>query len=120
MQDQEIRDFEQALWTGSAEEYERKIDADNAVMVVPAQPFMLKGREAIEAVKETPRWSSADLGDLTIARPEHGLITVAYHVKARRDGDDADYEAYCTSTYRRLDDEEWRVVQHSQMVPLKD
>jgi hypothetical protein len=28
--------------------------------------------------------------------------------------DDETYEAHCTSTYRRLSHEEWRVVQHQQ------
>ena len=117
MQDQEVRDFEQSLWVGDAANYEEKMDAENVVVVVPAAPFLLRGKEAIDAVESTPRWSEAELHDLTISRPEHGLIVLAYHAKARRDGDEADYEAWCTSTYRRLDDEKWRVIQHSQMVP---
>ena len=118
MQDQEIRDFEHSLWVGDAANYEAKM-GDDVVVVVPSEPYILKGRDAIQAVENTPRWKEAELRDLTIARPEHGLIAIAYHAKARRDGDDEHYEAYCTSTYRRLGDEEWRVVQHSQMVPLQ-
>ena len=117
MQDREVRDFEHSLWVGDAANYEAKMDSENVVIVVPTEPFVMNGRQAIDAVENTPRWSEAELSNLTIARPQHGLIVLAYHARARRDGDEAEYEAWCTSTYRRLDDEEWRVVQHSQMVP---
>ncbi len=48
-----------------------------------------------------------------MARPEEGLIVVAYKAVAERDGTEG-YAARCTSTYRRLAHEEWRVVQHQQ------
>ena len=65
----------------------------------------------------TPRWSSVELTERQVARPQEGLIVVAYKAHASLDGGD-DYEAHCTSTYRRLGHEEWRVVQHQQTPPL--
>ena len=53
----------------------------------------------------------------SVARPQDGLIVVAYKAHAERDGSPP-YQAYCTSTYRRLEHEDWRVVQHQQTVPL--
>ena len=41
---------------------------------------------------------------------------IAYHAKATREAET--YEAHCTSTYRRLEHEVWRVVQHQQTPPL--
>ena len=56
------------------------------------------------------------LSEQQVARPEEGLIVVAYHAKAIRD--DEAYEAHCTSAYRRIAHDEWRVVQHQQTPPL--
>ena len=76
---------------------------------------MLTGEQATEAVEKTPRWSSVDLQDLRISRPEEGMIVVAYKADARR-GEER-YQAFCSSTYRRLAPEQWQVVQHQQTLP---
>ena len=117
MEDARIREFETSLWTGDADHYRDLIDPE-CVMVVPAKPFMLSGEQAIETVSHTPRWKSVELEDLQIVRPEDGMIAIAYHARASRDGQDQAYEAYCTTTLRRRGHDDWKVVQHSQMVPL--
>ena len=115
MDDERVRDFETALWIGGEDVYRRSIDSE-CLMVVPATPFLMGGEEAVEAVSNTPRWDSVDFQDLRISRPQEGLIVIAYHVRAAR-GDEA-YGAHCTSTYRRVEHEVWRVVQHQQsLVP---
>lgn len=86
-------------------------------MVLPAPPHVLAGREAIEAVSDTPRWTRVELTDRQVQRPQEGLIVIAYKAHAERDGI-APYTAFCTSTYRRLGHEDWRVVQHQQTPPL--
>ncbi|MBZ4691372.1 MAG: hypothetical protein JG765_2623 [Cereibacter sp.] len=83
-----------------------------------AEPFILQGDAAIDAVADTPRWSDVDLRDCKIVRPQEGLIVVAYKAEAKRD-DGPRYVAHCTSTYRRLGHDEWRVVQHQQTPPVK-
>jgi hypothetical protein len=85
-------------------------------MVLPQPPFVLSGTQAIEAVASTPRWIDIELSDQRISRPQEGLIVIAYRAKAGRDQET--YEAHCTSTYRRLEHEVWRVVQHQQTPPL--
>lgn len=112
MDDDRIWEFEEGLWTGGAEHYHEAID-DECLMVLPAEPFVLTGRQAIAAVSKTPRWSKVDLSERQVLRPQEGLIVVAYRANATKEGQDG-YEAYCTSTYRRLSHEEWRVVQHQQ------
>jgi hypothetical protein len=116
MDDERVRQFETNLWIGGGDVYRERV-AEDCQMVVPAQPFLLTGAEAIDAVEGTPRWSSVDLQDLRISRPEEGLIVLAYKAEATRG--DEHYEAYCSSTYRRVGHEDWRVVQHQQTIPPK-
>lgn len=116
MDDDRVWAFEKSLWTGDAQHYRDLID-DECVMVLPTPPFVLRGTDAIEAVADTPRWNDVALTEGRIVRPQEGLIVVAYRAKASR-GDGQDYDAHCTSTYRRLAHDEWRVVQHQQTPPL--
>jgi hypothetical protein len=114
MDDDRIWSFERDLWIGDPALYERAID-DECLMALPSPPFILTGRDAIEAVKATPRWNEVVFNERRVSRPQQGLIVAAYKVLASR-GDER-FEAYCTTTYRRLSHEEWRVVQHQQAVP---
>ncbi len=116
MDDTRVWSFEESLWTADAEHYRASID-DECLMVLPEPPFVMSGQQAIAAVIDTPRWSTIVLSERQVARPQEGLIVVAYKAHAEREGV-APYEAHCTSTYRRLAHEEWRVVQHQQTPPL--
>lgn len=116
MDDDRVWAFEESLWTGDAEHYRESID-ESVLMVVPQPPYVLESDAAVEAVSNTPRWDEAVLSERRIVRPQEGLIVVAYRVDAtKRDGEK--YVAHCTSTYRRLAHEEWKVVQHQQTPPL--
>lgn len=116
MNDERVWNFEKSLWTGDADHYRELID-DECLMVLPEPPYVMTGQQAIEAVAATPRWSRVELSGQQIARPQEGLIVIAYEAEAYRDGQKA-YKAHCTSTYRRLDHEQWRVIQHQQTPPL--
>ena len=116
MDDSRVWQFEESLWTGDAEHYAASID-DECLMVLPKPPYVTSGRQAIDAVSATPRWDRVELTEQQIARPQEGLIVVAYQAVASREGDD-DYTAHCTSTYRRLGHEDWKVVQHQQTPPI--
>jgi hypothetical protein len=111
MDDERIWSFEESLWKGGADVYRERID-DECLMVLPREPFVMSGREAIEAVTDTPRWDEVALSDREVRRPQEGLIVIAYKAQARRA--EQSYAAHCTSTYRRLAPESWRVVQHQQ------
>ena len=115
MNDDRIWAFEESLWTASAEHYRESID-DACLMVLPAQPFVFTGTQSIDAVAGTPRWNAVELSERQVARPQDGLIVIAYKAQARRG--EQSYTAYCTSTYRRLAHEQWQVVQHQQTVPM--
>ncbi|WP_174292496.1 DUF4440 domain-containing protein [Sphingomonas bacterium] len=116
MDDDRLWGFEQSLWIEGPENYREKVDAE-VVMVLPRPPFAFAGEEAIAAVADTPTWERAELTDRTVSRPQEGLIVVAYRVRAEKDGH-ASYEAWCTSTIRRIGHEVWRVVQHQQLPAL--
>ena len=115
MDDDRVWSFEKSLWTGGTDHYRELVD-DECLMVLPQPPFVMRGTQAIEAVADTPRWSEVELSEGQISRPQEGLIVIAYHAKASRD--DETYEAHCSSTYRRLEHDQWRVVQHQQTPPL--
>lgn len=116
MDDGRLWDFERDLWTGPREVYRERVDAE-VVMALPAEPHLLRGEDAIRAVESTPQWDEAEFSEQAVSRPQEGLIVIGYHMRATREGHDP-YEAWCTSTIRRLEHEVWRVVQHSQTVPL--
>ena len=116
MDDERIWTFEESLWTADPAHYQESID-DECLMVLPEEPFVMSGQQAIKAVAATPRWSTVELTQRQVARPQEGLIVIAYHARAEREGI-TPYEAHCTSTYRRLAHEEWRVIQHQQTPPL--
>ena len=84
--------------------------------MVPQPPHVLAGDEAVRAVADTPRWSEVRFSEQRVSRPQEGLIVIAYAVAAAR-GEER-YVAHCTSTYRRLEHELWKVVQHQQTPPL--
>ena len=111
MNDERIWDFESELWTGPADAYDRKV-ADDVVMALPAEPYLFDAEAARSAVKDTPRWDEIEFAQKVVERPEEGLICIAYRAKARR-GEER-YHALCTSTLRRLGEEDWVVVQHQQ------
>lgn len=115
MEDAWVWQFERSLWTGGPETYEALID-DECLMVLPADPHVFTGGQAIAAVEDTPRWSEVTFSEEQIVRPQEGLIVLAYKAEAKRS--DRSYVAFCTSTIRRLSHDEWRVVQHQQSVPL--
>lgn len=115
MDDDRVWNFERSLWTADAEHYRESIDQE-CLMVLPAPPFVFDGTAAVKAVASTPRWTDVRFSDERISRPQEGLIIIAYRVEATRG--DEHYTAHCTSTYRRLSHEEWRVVQHQQTPPL--
>lgn len=114
MDDERIWDMEERLWRGGADVYETLID-DDCVMALPAEPFIYSRNAAISAVEGTPRWEDVAFADTAVARPQDGLIAIAYRADARRGGER--YEAYCTTVMRRIAHDEWRVVSHSQTVP---
>jgi len=116
MDDDRIWAFEESLWTASPEHYAESID-DACLMVLPAPPYVFTGQQSVEAVSNTPRWDQVQLSERQVSRPQEGLICVAYKVEASS-GDGPGYTAYCTSVYRRLGHDNWKVVQHQQTPPL--
>lgn len=111
MEDARLWAFEEELWLGGAEVYREKVDPQ-CVMALPATPFLFDGEAAIAAVEHTPRWERVAFADQRVARPQEGLIVIAYRVKAERA--DQSYHALCSSTLRRLSHDHWTVVQHQQ------
>ena len=111
MDDARVWGSEAGLWTGDADHYRDVVDAE-CLMVLPDKPHVFTGPDAVADVSHTPRWTEVVFGDQKVSRPQEGLIVIAYSVRATRDAQA--YEAFCTTTYRRLESDDWRVVQHHQ------
>ncbi len=113
MEDERVWTHEKRLWTGSGAEIAGIVDP-SCLMVVPAAPFLMEGEAALQAMDRAPRWTHVDLAHGRIVRPQDGLIVVAYKAFAQRE-DGEEYNAWCTSTYRRAGHDDWHLVQHQQM-----
>lgn len=118
MDDIRVWSFERSLWTGDAHHIAAAVD-EQCVIVIPFPPFVMTGQQAVQVVADTPRWRKVTFEHGRICRPQEGLIVVVYHVTARR-AEGEDYSCWCSTTYRRLAHEEWRVVQHQQTLPHED
>jgi hypothetical protein len=116
LEDETVWKYEESLWTGDAQHYRESIDPA-CLMVLPAKPFIMSGEEAVKAVADTPRWSEVTLSDRRLTRQEDSVIVVAYKAVAKRETGNP-YEAHCTTTYRKVTGDQWRVIQHQQTPPL--
>ena len=114
MEDARIWEMEEKLWHGGDEVYERLVD-ENAVMALPAEPFLFSRDAAKAAVKDTPRWDDIRFSGQKVSRPHEGLIVIGYQVEASR-GEET-YRCFASSTLMRRGHDDWTVVQHSQVVP---
>ena len=110
MNDDQTWEFEQRLWTGPASAYEEQV-SERVLMALPADPYLYDHRQAIAAVKDTPRWDSADFVERHLERPADDLIVLSYRVEAKRA--ESDYHALRTSTLLDVDGT-WQVVQNQQ------
>ena len=113
MEDKQVWTLEERLWTGNADAFATLVD-EAGIMLVPTAPFLLEGRDAVTAIADAPRWQEVDFAHGKIARPEEGLIVVAYKAVAKREGEDL-FNAWCSSTWRRRAHDDWKLVQHQQM-----
>lgn len=116
MDDGRIWAFEERLWIGGEDAYRQQVDPE-VVMVLPQPPYAYDSEAAIRAVSSTPVWERVEFSDQKVHRPLEGLIVIAYRARASKG--DQSYEAFCTSTIRRLEHEVWKVVQHQQTIPLQ-
>lgn len=102
-------DLERRFWLDGPEHYRAGLDPA-CVMVFPFG--VLAGEAILQSLEGAPRWAAVEMTGRQAARPTDDLAVLAYRATGRRDGA-ADYEAWCSSTYRR-DGPRWRLVQHQQ------
>jgi len=111
MDDARVWGSEEGLWTADAERYAATIDPA-CLMVLPEKPWIFSGEAAVDEVSRTPRWTNVAFSGQQVSRPQDGLIVVAYRVTASRGSER--YAALCSTAYRRLGHDDWRVIQHQQ------
>ena len=106
----QLWEVEKQLWTGPAENYDRLM-AQDCVMVFPLPAGILSRDAIIETVKMAPRWDDVELDSVSETQSNDTTITLAYVGRGLKGSDT--YEAYCSSTYIRVNGD-WRIVQHQQ------
>ena len=111
MTDEDAWRVEERFWTGGADHYREALDPA-CVMAFPSPAGIIKGPEVVQSLAGAPRWSSVTMTETHAGRPSDNLLVLAYKARGRRDGT-APYDAYCTSTYRKVG-ARWRLVQHQQ------
>lgn len=56
-------------------------------MVLPGHQNALAGADAVHTVTTTPKWTQVTFSEQNVARPQEGLIVVAYAVEAAKDNE---------------------------------
>ena len=113
MDDERVWALEESLWTGGPDNFRNLLD-EASLTLVPTAPFLLDSEQTIASIEKAPRWKEVVMAHRKVVRPQEGLIVLGYRAVARRD-EAEDYNAWCTSTWRRVAHDEWRLVQHQQM-----
>ena len=101
--------IEELLWTGATDAFRKRL-APGCLMAFPGMGLM-QGEAIMESLKAAPRWSRVEMRDKRLQETGDCAV-LAYHAHGTRDGD-APYEALCTSTWIRREDE-WKLIQHQQ------
>lgn len=110
MTNEDFWPLEEGLWTGEAARLAAALDPA-CLMVFPGIG-VLDAAAALAGLKGAPRWRTVAMTGRRLVRPADGLVALAYRARGQRAGA-APYEAWCSSTYRRVGDR-WLLVLHQQ------
>lgn len=111
MTDDDAWRMEERFWTAGPAHYRDSLDP-HCVMAFAPPAGIVAGADIARSLADAPRWSSVEMTDRHLARPQSELLVLAYKARGSRDGA-GEYKAYCTSTYRRAG-ERWQLIQHQQ------
>jgi hypothetical protein len=103
-------ELEERFWTQGADSA-RQMTAKNAVFVFPYPTGILSGDALWRETDVAQRWRSVVMSERYIS-VQNDIAALAYRVSAER-SDTPIYEALCTSTYLK-DDDQWLRVSHQQ------
>jgi hypothetical protein len=110
--DEAVWDLETRFWQGDEAFYDAWLAAQ-ALMVFPDPTGILDRTAILASIRGTPRWTDVRFTQDRLTRPAAGVVVVAYRVEARREGHDAAYAAWVSSTYTRSDGV-WSLALHQQ------
>ncbi len=108
--DATLWEMEERFWTGGADSARRMTSRD-AVFIFPYPAGTLQGDALWREKQVAQRWRSIEMNERHISRQKN-IAVLAYRVSAERSGVPI-YEALCTSTYLK-DDNEWLRLAHQQ------
>ena len=108
--DNTLWDLEERFWTQGADSA-RRVTAKGAVFVLPYPAGILQGDALWREKDIAQRWRSVVMSERYMSSQDD-IAVLAYRVSAERSGEPI-YEALCTSTYLR-DDDNWVRLSHQQ------
>lgn len=104
--------LERRFWMEGAAFYEEHL-IEGAQLVFAPPVGILDRRAAIAALAGAPRWVTVRFDGVQVVRIAADACALIYRASARRDGDDAPYEALASSVYVRRGGG-WRLALHQQ------
>ena len=105
-------EMEKRFWLDGADFYESHLASD-AVVVLPYPALLMSRDQAIEGVRQGPRWASVEMREQSFSQRGSAAV-LAYRATAwRDDSGSTPFECVCASTYV-LDGEAWVLMNHSR------
>jgi hypothetical protein len=108
--DLNLWDLEERFWSSGAESA-RSTTANDAVMILPYAPGILRGGQVLEHVNRNTGWRTVEMKDRKLVRLG-SVAVISYRVSAEKTGSPI-YTALCASTYL-LDNGGWLRLSHQQ------
>jgi uncharacterized protein (TIGR02246 family) len=109
----DLLQLEEAFWrrSGDADFYAENM-TDDAFMVFPAPAGIMDREATLAAVAAVSPWVELEMSDVHVLELTESAAVVAYRARARR-AEGAEYNAYASSVYVKVDGE-WKLAVHQQ------
>ncbi|MPZ21959.1 MAG: DUF4440 domain-containing protein [Dehalococcoidia bacterium] len=112
--EQALIEREKQFWAAAGDsEFYRQHLADDALMVFPEPPGILRREATIDSVAAAQPWASFEIEDVLLTELTPDSAAITYRATGRREGDPSDYRALASSVYVRRGGE-WKLALHQQ------
>jgi hypothetical protein len=112
LSDAAVWDLEARFWSGDDAFYDAWLAA-GALMVFPDPTGILDRAAIVASIRGGPRWTQVHMTERRVARPNAGVVLVAYRFEARMDDGDDAYRGWASSSYARSAGA-WSLAFHQQ------
>lgn len=113
MNEAEAWSIERECWLSGPDGYDRWLSAE-AIVVLPGRRGVLTRADALDALRQAPRWNDVALESTRLVRPAPDVVLLAYDAIAERHAGAETYRARCSSTYVYQGGGRWVLIRHQQ------